>query len=607
MLLVGTVLATVTIAVTAWSAYDRNQQITEELRSHLDDLVRLQATAVGDAVWNLNRDTVQDILAGAKVNPDFHAARVVLRSGTTFAEITGAQLPPSRLLASRADVEIVEGTERRLLGHVEVTFSLVRLADQQARALWQAFAIGLIQLVAVLLGTGMILRRIIGPLESLREGIITLADGTTDIDIPSIGRSDQIGDMARAVKNFQESLIENERLHAEQAEKAIELEQARNSAEAANQAKSDFLSSMSHELRTPLNSILGFGQILETDTEPALTADQLDSLSRIMKGGQHLLELINDVLDFARIEAGKVVFSYEDVPARVILEDCLTLVEMMAAQRNITIVVGDSFLAAPDMRADYTRLKQSLLNLLSNAIKYNSVNGTVTVGCGEVPGGMVRISIKDSGKGVDKELIEELFEPFNRLDAEASDIEGAGIGLTITRQIIQNMGGRIGVESTRGVGSTFWIELPVAEKSRADIARENIRVLEDKNDRLREVSGTVLYVEDNPDNLKLMELIVSRTEGISLISAHNALLGIELAKTRAPDLIILDINLPGMDGFEALKELQGLTATRHIPVIALSANVLTREVKRGIDAGFLRYLTKPVQIAEVTEAIREIL
>jgi signal transduction histidine kinase len=387
----------------------------------------------------------------------------------------------------------------------------------------------------------------------------------------------------------------------------VGLRTAKEQAEQANQAKSGFLSSMSHELRTPLNAILGFGQMLDFNPKEPLSGTQKDCVDHIIKGGQHLLELINDVLDLAKIESGKVELSIENVGVRSVLDECLLLVGSMAEERGIDIVVGDGFETEREIRTDRIRFKQSLLNLMSNAIKYNRENGRIALECHETAGRMFHISVADTGAGIPGDRLAELFEPFTRLGAESSNIEGTGIGLTITKQLVERMGGSIGVDSEVGKGSTFWIEIPVAEGKLIDEAMADRETTDATAKMLPVMVGKILYVEDNPANLQLMELIVGRIEGLSMISAHTAELGIELAKSSDPDLIILDINLPGMDGFAALEKLQDMKETKEIPVIALSANAMPRDIEKGIEAGFRKYLTKPVKVEEVVSAIEGLL
>ncbi|MDX5628182.1 MULTISPECIES: ATP-binding protein [unclassified Brenneria] len=380
-----------------------------------------------------------------------------------------------------------------------------------------------------------------------------------------------------------------------EGEQALKL--AKMEAERANQAKSEFLSSMSHELRTPMNAILGFSQIMEFDEQ--LSDDQLDNVREILKAGRHLLGLINEVLDLAKIESGAVTLSIEAVALSELLRDCRQLLQPLAADRQISLNLDVP--AALAVSADRIRLKQVLLNLLSNAIKYNRPGGEVRIEL-ERRATWLRMAVVDTGNGIAGERLRELFQSFNRLEAENSQIEGTGIGLVITRKLTEAMGGRIGVESEPGKGSRFWVELPLTDLTPQEQAvRERVpRVMPLTDDRRRHY---ILYIDDNPVNLKLVAQILDKLRHLSLITMHTPELGIEFAAAHQPDLILLDINLPGMDGYEVLKVLKSHIRLRQVPVIAVSANVMPRDIERGMAAGFSDYLTKPLDIGRFLASI----
>jgi signal transduction histidine kinase/ActR/RegA family two-component response regulator len=383
------------------------------------------------------------------------------------------------------------------------------------------------------------------------------------------------------------------------AQKHIELESAREVADKANLAKSEFLSNMSHELRTPLNAVLGFAQLMETAT-PLPTPAQKLSIEQILKGGWYLLHLINEILDLALIESGKLMMVQEAVNLSDVLLDCQVMIEPQAEARGITIHFPEDMKFYID--ADKIRIKQVMINLLSNAIKYNHLNGTVTVTCAVTQAGLLRVSVSDTGPGLVPELVDQLFQPFNRLGQEAGVTEGTGIGLVVTKQLVELMGGVIGVHSEAGVGSTFWFELSMAP---APISGDSDTLL--KANPLRELGDnaqrTLLYVEDNPANLSLVEQLIVRRSDLNLLAATDGLSGLRMARERMPDLILMDINLPIMSGLEAMRLLKSSPDTAHIPIIALSANAVPQDIELGLTAGFFRYLTKPIRINEFMDAL----
>jgi len=396
-------------------------------------------------------------------------------------------------------------------------------------------------------------------------------------------------------------VTERKRLDQVLQETNVELERAKIAAEKANLAKSDFLSSMSHELRSPLNAILGFAQLMESDSPPQ-TQSQKESTAQILRAGWHLLTLINEILDLAKVESGQVPLSTEPVSLTDVLLECHGMIEPQAQLQGIALAFPGRGIQN-FVRADRTRLKQVLINLLSNAVKYNSKPGRVEVDCSANVPGRMRVSIRDTGAGLHPDQLDQLFQAFNRLGQEAGGQEGTGIGLVVAKRLVELMGGTIGVESTVGTGSTFWFELASAPEPSlcASEIDAPVSAHSQAKDSIR--THTLLYVEDNPANLKLVEQIMNRHPHMHLLTAVNGTLGIELARDLRPEVILMDINLPGINGFEALRILRAEPLTAHIPVIAISANAMPRDITKGEAAGFFRYLTKPIRVDEFLEAI----
>jgi len=380
-----------------------------------------------------------------------------------------------------------------------------------------------------------------------------------------------------------------------------ELKEAMAAAETANRAKSDFLSSMSHELRTPLNAILGFAQLMDSGTPPP-TPTQKRNLEQILKAGWYLLDLINEVLDLALIESGKITLSLEPVPLLEVMQECRTMIEPQAQKRGIRMTYPQ--LAAPlFLSADRTRLKQILINLLSNAVKYNQSGGKVTMECAARAPASVRISVRDTGAGLGPAQLAQLFQPFNRLGKEYGAEEGSGIGLMVTKRLTELMGGTIGVESALGKGSVFWIELVQTRATPIEVPQAARTTPAGPQAPAARPPRTLLYVEDNPANLELVEQLIARRPDLRLLSAADGNLGIEFARAHLPDLILMDINLPGISGLEAMMVLRADPATSRIPIIALSANALPRDIEKGLQAGFFRYLTKPIKVDQFMDAL----
>jgi len=378
----------------------------------------------------------------------------------------------------------------------------------------------------------------------------------------------------------------NQELEQRVEQRTAELKAAKNDAEHANAAKSQFLSRMSHEFRTPMNAILGFGQLLESDPEQPLSVTQVDFVREIMDAGNHLLKLINEVLNLSRIESGQREIKLEGIPIAPLIEACAAQIEPIASKRGIKVATNIN--ARLVVLANSAHLKDVLLNFLGNAVKYNRENGEIQVSCAPADGNRLRISVRDTGRGIATEALPRLFKAFERVESAYDGIDGLGIGLALSKKLVDAMHGQIGATSTLNGGSTFWIELPEAiNKFAVTPPRTPV-----ENARWK-----ILYIEDNASNLRLVQKIVSMRDNLEMIGTETAELGLEIAQNQHPALILIDINLPGMNGFEAARLLRENPITRTIPLIAITANAMPRDVERGKAAGFDDYLVKPLDIS----------
>ncbi len=392
----------------------------------------------------------------------------------------------------------------------------------------------------------------------------------------------------------------------ETLEHAAQLEKAQRDAEAASAAKSSFLSSMTHELRTPFNAIVGFAQLLYRDKREPLSDRQRQRVDQILRGAEHLLHLIDDVLDLSHIEAGGIAVSTEGVEVSEVLDGVIEALQPAADDAGVLLVRGSVPPEAAVISADRTRFTQILMNYGANAIKYNRKGGAATFTVALRDPGRVRVCVADTGVGIPDDKQEKLFQPFQRAGQEAGPIEGTGIGLAISKRLAELMSGTVGFRSAPGDGSEFWVDLPAEEGRIAHVSPMSLRAMAPSHRSGLERS-LVLYVEDNPANVALMRDLLNNHEEVELATTPTAEMGLELARMKQPKLIILDINLPGMSGLEALGLLRAWPETKHIPVVALTAAATERDRQIGKAAGFYRYLTKPVKIDELEAAIESAL
>ncbi len=385
-----------------------------------------------------------------------------------------------------------------------------------------------------------------------------------------------------------------------------ELQRAHTQAQSASTAKSEFLASMSHELRTPLNAILGFAQLLQRDRKQPLSERQLDRLGHVLSGGEHLLRLIDEVLDLARIEAGRITISPEPVGVAEVISEVQSTLEPLATRAHVKLTADPVPASVPPVVADRTRLAQILMNFGSNAIKYNRSGGHAVFRTTRA-GSHVRITVVDDGIGIPADKRARVFEPFQRAGQEAGPIEGTGIGLSISKRLAELMNGTVGFTSETDKGSQFWVDVPVYVADTAAPMQSALAVRPDSVLAEEGAAHRIVYVEDNPSNIAFMREVMSDLSSIELIVAPTAEIGIELVRTHLPSAVILDINLPGMSGFDAAKLLKAMPETKSIPLIALSAAAMPRDTSRARDAGFYRYLTKPVKIDELLEALEQVI
>ena len=646
--ILGTTLAALVLALGATIVYD----LRTWHRGWIAD-VQAQADLLGhasaDDLAAGNPRGAQDALATLRLQPRLRNAAVYDAQGHLFAgwHAGGSEAPPATL--ARADADATAGAphdlqvrspivdQGRTLGTVTV-----RAHDEidERIAGYAAMSLGLVLLVLAITWavSGWLKEIVLRPLATMADiARDAVQHGVSSRRAEKLGE-DEVGELVDAFngllaeiegrKSEQDAAAADkdrevaERRHAQQEvmrlneelERRVhdrtaqleasnrDLQMATREAESANRAKSEFLSNMSHELRTPLNAIIGFGQLLShVDAGSADPERSRGFVQHIVDAGNHLLTLINEILNLAQIESGKVSISLEPVELREVLEECHALTRTASAQRGIRLVFP---METPlSVSADRTRLKQVLLNLLSNAVKYNREHGAVIVECTAGDQGRIRVAVQDTGNGLTPDQLRQLFQPFNRLGLDNTTIEGSGIGLVLTKRLVELMGGTIGVRSTPGTGSTFWIDLRSAEPSTRPHAQVRPR-LPTPGELVGDPQlATILCVDDNRANLALLTEALSLRTDCMVLTATDGQAGVDMARSHSPDVILMDNNMPIMSGREAMRVLQQDPATAGIPIIAVSAAAMPNMVSSGLEQGYFRYLVKPYDLVDLTDAI----
>jgi signal transduction histidine kinase/CheY-like chemotaxis protein len=557
-------------------------------------------------------------LAALQAEPRIAAARLVTPQGTVLARYLPpkAQLPqvhdaailflplPTRI--SLAHTVLDQGQPA---GYLEIDADITHVWLDLLHGLAIAMSIALL-LTGVALFFGLRLSEwLIAPIRDLTRTTRRISRDKDYRVRANKTSNDEIGALVDDFNHMLEEIsardmalqAEQQSLEVRVVERTAQLRQAKDEAEQANAAKSEFLSRMSHELRTPLNAVIGFGQLLEIADDPPLSPQQADNVREILKAGRYLLEQVNEVLDLARIESGRIELRTGPVPLAALANECISHLHPLTQQHHVSI----NLTIAPDqvVLADASRLKQVMINLLSNAIKYNRQGGRVAI-TAYPSADNFRVVVEDTGRGIAPASIQRLFHPFERLESSYEGIEGTGIGLALVKHLIEAMGGEIGVDSTPGMGSRFWFDLPASKLPMPQLlAPEKVGAGETAPKAGTGKRQIVLYVEDNMPNLKLVRKIFAAWPEVALVDAPNAESGLTLAQREVPDLILLDINLPGMDGFAALRELRADPTLARVPVIAVTANAMLRDADKCHAAGFDGYLAKPFDIPTFRKTI----
>ncbi len=604
-------------------AYE-SKALKESLKNEIKLLSKVIAQNSVVSIEFEDQNLANETLSSLEVDARVISAAIYNSEGQLFASYPANKITADSSIEPkpREQINITKNTmdifypiefKKRRIGTIYISASLKQLTQRLNEYLLISVGVLFFSFLLGIYLSSKIQKLITAPIEKLKEVALQSQQLPRLEKLDQLRTGDEIGDFAGAFKNMlvklksaeDELKSDSDKLELLVKRRTHELEIEKSNAEKANQAKTDFLSQMSHELRTPLNAILGFSQLLELDSEKTIGPTQIKNIQHITHAGEHLLCLINEILDLSRIESGQLETANEPIDVNQVLREACQMIQPLADKSGITLNYSETENSNLYVLGDFIRVKQVLTNILSNAVKYNKTNGRIDLQL-KSEQNHVTFIIRDTGSGIPSEQINKIFEPFYRLEEHQNRIQGTGIGLPISKRLVNNMGGEIYLESQLNVGSTFFIKLNrcnLPEKSDT-LEKQKISV---PKEPAPSQDQSILYIEDNPINTDLVKNILSQYFSLSFYSAQGAQEGIDLAVKHKPDIVLMDIQMPGMDGFEAFKILQNSQETKAIPVIALSANAMETSIQKAMKMGFHSYITKPLDIPIFLKTIRNLL